>query len=370
MTSMFDTSSTEIVEPDWLAHDRSQAAAALITHHDLEANGHHPTLPTVGQDPLAPAERFQASLLRGLELTRLEPPEPLIHGFLNLDSLALLYGRPKSGKTFIGLDLALSIATGTWWHHQDTTAGPVLYVMAEGARGAAMRLESWLEHQNIHSDPDRFIALPLSVNLLDAATVGGLIQVAAALKPVLIVIDTLNRCMPGTDEGPADMGKAIWALDSLRTTTGACVLAIHHSGKDVTKGARGHSSLLGAVDTELEVLNAGDGIVTLRTTAQRNMVEANPRRFTLRPVAGSLAIADYTGRLSETDAVTSHGRTCLEVLDRIATDTGIATTIWRDAALEAGISRSSFYAQIKQLETLGEIENVGTDARQRWTVST
>lgn len=310
--------------------------------------------------------RFRDQLLRGLDITRLPPLDPLIDGFLDRDSLALIYGRPKSGKTFVMLDLALSVATGTWWHGQRTTAGPVLYVMAEGARGAASRLQAWMTHHGLHSDPQQLIVAPLAVNLLDYADTADLIDVAAETQPVLVIIDTLNRCMPGTDEGSADMGRAISAMDRIRQATGACIAAVHHSGKDATRGARGHSSLLGAVDTELEVLNAGDGIVTLRTTAQRNMVEANPRRFTLRPLADSLVIADYTGRLSDTDAVTSHGRICLEVLDRIATDAGISTTVWRDAVQEEGISRSSFYAQVKTLQELGETTNIGTQSRPLW----
>jgi hypothetical protein len=43
-------------------------------------------------------------------------------------------------------------------------------------------------------------------------------------------------------------------------------MVLHHSGKDLAKGLRGHSSLLGAVDTQLEILRFEDqakGIISL-----------------------------------------------------------------------------------------------------------
>ena len=43
-------------------------------------------------------------------------PAPLVEGLLDLDTLALLYGPSGCTKTFVALDVALSVATATWWH--------------------------------------------------------------------------------------------------------------------------------------------------------------------------------------------------------------------------------------------------------------
>ncbi len=49
------------------------------------------------------------------------------------------------------------------------------------------------------------------------------------------------------------MGALVRCMDLIRQETGACVLFVHHSGKDAAKGARGHSLLRAAIDTEIEV---------------------------------------------------------------------------------------------------------------------
>lgn len=65
----------------------------------------------------------------------------------------------------------------------------------------------------------------------------------------MIVIDTLARSMAGGDENSAqDMGRAIAVADQLRDQFDAATLLVHHSGKNVSKGSRGSSALLGAGD--------------------------------------------------------------------------------------------------------------------------
>jgi hypothetical protein len=99
-------------------------------------------------------------------------------------------------------------------------------------------------------------------------------------KPVLIVVDTLARAMKGGDENSAqDMGALNDAMSALIEATGACVLLIHHSGKNKGAGARGSSALLGAIDTELEV--ADRQIISRK---QRDVELASPIGFNLVPV--------------------------------------------------------------------------------------
>jgi len=46
------------------------------------------------------------------------------------------------------------------------------------------------------------------------------------------------------------------------------IMLIHHSGKDVARGARGHSSLRAAVDTEIELTRDDFGVITAEVTKQ------------------------------------------------------------------------------------------------------
>jgi hypothetical protein len=71
----------------------------------------------------------------------------------------------------------------------------------------------------------------------------------------LVVVDTLARTLIGGDENdPQDMGRYIANLGAIQAATGAHVCVVHHSGKNPASGARGHSSLLAAVDTAIEVV--------------------------------------------------------------------------------------------------------------------
>lgn len=51
-----------------------------------------------------------------------------------------------------------------------------------------------------------------------------------------------------------DMGKLIAAAKRLQSLTGGLVLLVHHTGKDTSKGLRGHSSLYAALDGAIEVI--------------------------------------------------------------------------------------------------------------------
>ena len=57
-------------------------------------------------------QRDDFPLLSMDELLKLEPPEWLVERAVPVGSLAVLYGPPKSAKTFLALDMALSVAIG------------------------------------------------------------------------------------------------------------------------------------------------------------------------------------------------------------------------------------------------------------------
>ena len=54
------------------------------------------------------------------------------------------------------------------------------------------------------------------------------------------------------------MGAIIAAAKALQAALGGLVLLIHHTGKDASKGLRGHSSLHAALDSALEVTRDGE----------------------------------------------------------------------------------------------------------------
>lgn len=349
----------------WVEHERQEAAK--------EAAATQPPAPDPEEQPeyRTPEEELEAALLTGSAILDIPPPEPLIEGWLNLDSVAVMYGRPKGGKSFVAIDMAMCVAAGRRWHNRHVSQGPVLYVIAEGVRGIGPRVRAWSK-VNKHPVPENLVWLPRAVSMLNPQWSGALASVAAELQPRMVIIDTLNRSMAGGDENSSkDMGIVIAAADLIKRSTGACVFIVHHSGKDSTQGARGHSSLLGAVDTEIEVKNAGDGIITLTNTAQKDAADALPLRFALEDAAqtGSVAITDYRGQVSGDALGLSKGcAEALEILREIQIPGGIPTGVWEAECLEVGISHTSFYRYRSRLVETEQVINKGTEKQPRYLV--
>jgi hypothetical protein len=75
----------------------------------------------------------------------------------------------------------------------------------------------------------------------------------------IVAIDTLNRAAPGADENDSrDMGGLIAGAKDLQSALGGLVLLVHHTGKDATRGLRGHSSLHAALDAAISVTRDGE----------------------------------------------------------------------------------------------------------------
>lgn len=176
-------------------------------------------------EPLSSVEQLRSRLLTTDEVRNLPPPKPLIDGYLNLDSVALLYGASGAGKSFAALDIAMSVTSRRRWFGRDVTNGGALYVVAEGAGGIGQRTEAWMTH---HGTEGTVTWLPEAVNIYSPQWASALAELVADLQPVLVVVDTFARCIVGADENSArDVGQAVAHLDQIRRAAGCCVLIVH-----------------------------------------------------------------------------------------------------------------------------------------------
>jgi len=182
------------------------------------------------------------------------------------------------GKSFFALDLAWHIACGEEWNGHKVIGGSVLYLATEGGmafhnRVVALR-KKYPEHKNV-----KLAVRPAPVNLLDGEVDMAVLEklcreVSRKHGQVkCIFVDTLSRSMAGGNENsPEDMTKFIGNCDKLREITSAHLDVVHHSGKDKAAGARGHSSLRAATDTEIELdYDENTGLRTAKATKQRDM---------------------------------------------------------------------------------------------------
>jgi RecA-family ATPase len=141
---------------------------------------------------------------------------------------------------------------------------------------------------------ENLVVVQHPVDLLRDSDVGALIQAIKLVeervgqKAQLIVGDTMARMTVGANENSVeDMGLAVANCDAIRRATGAHFCLIHHSGKDLDRGPRGHTSLRAAVDTEIQValVEGEEGEVQgrrARVTKQRDLPVGESIYFDLR----------------------------------------------------------------------------------------
>lgn len=208
--------------------------------------------------PLQPTRRYQ--LASAEDLAKLPPMRWLVRGVLPAQGLAAVYGPPGSGKTFLVLDLAAAVADGARWFGFTTKQAPVVYVGLEGEGGLSQRVQAWSQHHRRALPSALRFVVAQPFDLLEPDDLAELAQsiVATCGPGALLVVDTLNRAATGADENASeDMGRIIDAAKHLQAAVAGLVLLVHHAGKDVSKGMRGHSSLLAAIDVAIEVSRQG-----------------------------------------------------------------------------------------------------------------
>ena len=203
-----------------------------------------------------------------------EPVEWLIDKVLVAGSFSALYGPPGSFKSFMALDIAEAIATGRSWMGKEVTKpGAVLYLAGEGFGGVGARIKAIkLHHQtedgapiyvvrhqlNLRSSAEDFNALMMAVVMLVEET---------GVEFKLAIVDTLARAFGGGNENDSgEMMGFVVSMGKIQEFLNCALMVLHHSGKNAALGMRGSSSLLGAVDSELELLRFEDqlkGILTI-----------------------------------------------------------------------------------------------------------
>jgi hypothetical protein len=225
------------------------------------------------------------------DLNTVASPDRLVRRLLGTSTLALIFGEPGCGKTFLATDLAMHIALGWSWFGRSVMPGSVIYVACEGAAGLRTRLAAFRRRSDALPGDISLAVVPSALNLgpggQDAQRV---IDAVASVETKtgqalqLIIVDTLARALGSGDENTSqDMGAFIAACDRIRVATGATVLIVHHRGKSQQSGARGSSALLGAVDTAIEVEKRETGRVA-KVVKQKDGADGEEFGFTLEVV--------------------------------------------------------------------------------------
>jgi hypothetical protein len=207
-------------------------------------------------------------------LQDLQPPDWLLSGWLEKDTIAQMVGKPNAGKSLQALDWALCIATGTDWNGIRVDTAPVIYICGEGHRGMRRRLKAWEIEHGISLAVQPFAMSSQSAHLSDpeaAMDVFQQIENGFESKPGLIVIDTLARNFGGNENSTEDMSAFVKNVDDLlRTPFNACVLIVHHSGHSDRDTGRGSTVLIGAVESSFRVVQTVPEQITVKAVKIRD----------------------------------------------------------------------------------------------------
>ena len=178
----------------------------------------------------------------------------LVHGLIPYPGMALVWGPPKSGKSFWTLDLCMHVALGREYRGRWVQHGPVVYCCFEGQFGVNKRVEAFRQKSIAESldEPVPFYLQPVPMDLIKEHP-----ELIAAIRvegmtPAVVVLDTLYRSLVGSESSDEDMSAYVRAADAIRDAFDCSVLIVHHCGINDSR-PRGHTSLTGAADAQLSV---------------------------------------------------------------------------------------------------------------------
>ena len=268
------------------------------------------------------------------DIRRLRNPAYLVEGMVIDNGLGFVFGPPGCGKTFVQLSMALSIAYARpeWFGRKIEKHGPVIYISSEGSSDMKFRIGAWETEHQIKDDAAPFYLIRQSLNFMSPADVAKLLKAVAwvatreGVSPVLIVVDTVSRVIPGVDENlQKDVTLFVKACDMLREAFGSTVVGVHHTSR--AGNLRGSTVLDGAGDFLLGVEREENSKVgQIIAKKIKSAPDGWRQDFDLKVVAaGDIAGNDSLVAISLTSAparATAGGswpdrHTCQQILDAI-----------------------------------------------------
>lgn len=244
------------------------------------------------------------------ELLAMPPKEWLIDQVIGAQDIAMVYGPPGSGKTFLVIDLVLAACTGSQWAMRFDVTRPlsVAYCAGEGVSGLPARFKATAEFREI--DPRN---LP---NFFFYQTVPQLYHKESGNSPLpaehvirfikewqerdqsapidLLVVDTLHAATVGAEENSAsDMGLVLQAVRYASRELGCAVLLVHHTNKSGS-AERGSSALRGAMDAMISVKKVSEESTSSKGVIQCEKLKDGegwkPQTFDLTALSESVRV--------------------------------------------------------------------------------
>jgi hypothetical protein len=225
-------------------------------------------------------------------------PRWLVEPLWGESAVGVIGGAPKCAKTWLGLDLALSVATGTpcLGRYPVPRPGPVLVYLAEDALTVVReRIEGMARQRG----PE---LAGVQIHVITAPTLRldrephrqRLLETARQLRPRLLLLDPLVRLHGADENNASEVAQLLAYFRALQRQLDLSVILVHHTRKNAAGGVAAGQGLRGSSD-----LHAfGDSNLYLRRVRERLVLLSEHRAAPAAPA--------MTLELVTTDAATTH----------------------------------------------------------------
>lgn len=242
------------------------------------------------------------------------PPKPVIDNGVLLDgTLLLLIGPPKSKKTFLTMNLALSIASGSDFSgFKIPKPKKVLYLLAEGGFYPTRdRLKKMAKGKN----QNLFVGFP---NYLPVNTEDGyhfLYSLVKEVNPDVLILDPLIKFHDVDENSASQMSDVLGKIRTMMAELKLSVILVHHTGKVASRGGRGSSVIVGDYDSCIEICKSDKGNVSLKfdmrhvETPPTKKIRFNPDTFWFENESGIVELIESAGgEILKKDFLKSYGK--------------------------------------------------------------
>lgn len=270
---------------------RDEGVEAVRARSD-RAKQYKPQPQTNGNPPpSAPSTRTWRDRFKLTAIADIEPdagPLWLIDNLIPAGpSLGVIFGKPKSGKTFLTTDMFLHVAMGRDYCGCAVRQGAVVYITKEGVRGFGLRMKALRQHRAA-GRPPFYVAHEMPNFGTANGDADALVSLIRALLPpdttiAAIILDTLARTMPGqSDSDGAAMSAFVENCEYVARAFNCFVGAVHHSPRGDDTRSRGSNVLDGAADVIISVVkDEVSGISTATIEALKDGEQGTAWRFRL-----------------------------------------------------------------------------------------
>jgi hypothetical protein len=319
----------------------------------------------------------------GKLLKELKSVNWLVRNYLEMDALSMVYGPSGSGKSFVVVDIACAVATGTGWNGLQVKQGAVFYIAGEGHNGLARRFAAWEKKTGISLEGAPLYKSDRAISLLDPYAADAVREEIermineTGVIPVLVIIDTLARNFGQGDENKqADANKFIEHLDTyIRRPHGCNAMIVHHSGHEMDR-ARGSSVFKAAMDQEFWI-KGQHGMIEMQVTKMKDAEMPAAKRFKIKQVGLGVrdeADVEITGAYIEVDGdpldfeVAKNGKVVVKAIDVAR----LMIKEWPGAqalSLDLGVSERTVGSIMKQLADAGLATRSGNKRSAGWELT-